>query len=274
MVVYVEYVLIDNFVIDYLMLEATFATTGIRYSKVRLFLCALLGAIIALIYPMLQVNIIILTAVKILSGLLLILIANKYKTIKRYYVHAMIFFGYTFFTGGIIIGIFNLFSINYSTEASIAVMIIPVYMAIRIAVSLVKYVYRRKEVMQVVCDVDITAYGKTQSAKGFIDTGNALFDGESPVIFCTKDFAMRLLNENLLKVRFKKLSVGTVNGAKEKNAFKIEYLKIYNGTTLNIHTNITTCIVDDIGYGYEIILHPALLRGSNNEINSAIKKVS
>ena len=54
MIVYIEYVLIDNFIIDYLMLKATFNLTGMPVKKRRLFLCAFLGAAIALMYPLMQ----------------------------------------------------------------------------------------------------------------------------------------------------------------------------------------------------------------------------
>lgn len=272
--VYIEYVLIDNFVIDYLMIEATFATTGLRYSRVRLFLCAILGAVIALIYPLLQVHAVILTAVKILSGLLIILLANNYKKIKTYYVNALIFFGYTFLTGGAIMGLFNIFSIHYSTESSIALMFIPAYAVIRAVVGVVKHIYRQKDVMCAVRECEMTAFGITISARGFVDTGNAIFDEDSPVIFITKDLAMRFLSGKIKDIKFKKLTVGTVNGKAEKMAFKIETIKIYNGTTVNIHNNVTSCIVNDIGEGYSVILHPALIRGNCYEVDRKIKKVS
>lgn len=274
MYVYIEYVLIDNFVIDFLMLEATFATTGIRYSKVRLFLCALLGAIIALIYPLLQIHTVILSLVKVLSGLLIILIANNYKKLKTYYINAVIFFGYTFLTGGVIMGVFNIFSINYSSELSIAIMIIPAYAVIRTVVGVVKHIYRQKDVMCAVREFEITAFGVTDKGRGFIDTGNAIFDEDSPVIFMTKDYAMHFLSGNLTSIKFKKLTVGTVNGLAEKMAFKIENIVIYNRTNVNIHNNVTACIVNDIGEGYDVILHPALVRGNCYEIDRKTQKVS
>ena len=71
MKVYIEYVLIDNFVIDYLLLKATFAVTGYPYSKGRLFLCAFLGSLFALLYPLIPVGEPFITISKILFGLFL-----------------------------------------------------------------------------------------------------------------------------------------------------------------------------------------------------------
>lgn len=274
MSVYIEYVLIDNFVIDYLMLKATFITSGKRYKKERLFLCAFLGAIIALVFPLVKVHSAILIAIKILSGLLIILIANKYDIVKDFYIHALLFFGYTFFTGGVIIGVFNIFSLNYSSEISIALMVIPVYFVISACVSVIKFIYRRKDVLSAVCNVEINAYGVTIKGRGFLDTGNGLFDGDNPVIFCKKAFVKKIFDGDLRRIRLKKITVATVNGSAEKTAFQIDGIKIYIGKETNIHNNVTVCVVDQTGEGYDVILHPALFRRENNETIREIKKIS
>lgn len=274
MYVYIEYVLIDNFVIDYLMLKATFATTGKSCSKGRLFVCAFLGAIIALIYPLLELHTAILTAVKVLSGILIILLACKYDRAKSLYVHTIIFFCYTFFTGGVIIGVFNLLGIDYSSEISIAIMVIPTYLVIRVCVAVVKYLYRRKDVACAVYDVEIVALGKTVKCRGFFDTGNELYDGDSPVIFCSKGFVRQFLSGDLTRVKLKKICVGTALGHELKLAFKIDEIKIYIGASPNIHSNVTLCVVNNIGDGYELILHPALLRKVDYENVGDVEKVS
>jgi hypothetical protein len=150
-------------------------------------------------------------------------------------------------------------------------MFIPAYAVIRAVVGVVKHIYRQKDVMCAVRECEITAFGITLSARGFVDTGNAIFDEDSLVIFITKDLAMRFFSGKIKDIKFKKLTVGTVNGKAEKMAFKIETIKIYNGTTVNIHNNVTACIVNDIGEGYSVILHPALIRGNCYEVDREIK---
>ena len=274
MTVYIEYVLIDNFVIDYLMLKATFATTAKRYSKGRLFLCAFLGAIIAITYPLLQVHSIILISVKVCSGLLIILLANSYKSTKELYVNAMLFFAYTFLTGGAIIGVFNILGLNASSELSVATMIIPVYIVLSFARAIINYVYRRKDVLTATVNVEMTAFGKTILARGFIDTGNGVYDKDSPVIFCDKHIFKQFLSGDLGQIKLKKINIFTVNGNSEKTAFKLQEIKIYYGQEPNIYSNVTTCIVDGVGDGYDVILHPALIGKCNNENLEQTKKIS
>ncbi len=274
MIVYIEYVLLDNFVIDYLLLKATFATTGKKYSKGRLFLCAFLGAIVALLYPLLDVNRIILTAVKVCAGLLIVLLSANFNSKKEFYIHTVLFFFYTFLTGGAIIGVFGVLGMDYSGEVSIALMIIPTYLLITCMVGVVKYIYRRKDVMSNVVDVQITVLGVSVCGRGFFDTGNAVYDGDSPVVFCSGKFAKNFIKDSVIGVKLKKIMVDTVNGKSQKYALKTDNIKIYQGTNVNIHNNITLCIVGNVCDGYDVILHPALLNKENYEDIEQIKSVS
>ncbi len=274
MTVYIEYVLINNFIIDYLMLKATFATTNVKQSKGRLFLCAIFGALISCVFPLIEKHALISTAVKVLSGLLIVLISSKFKNAKSYYLHAVLFFGYTFFCGGALLGIFNLFGIDYSKEYLIGVMAIPVYAVLRPILSVIKYIYRRKNVISNLLDVEICAFKTSVKCRGFIDTGNSVYYEDCPVIFCEKAFALKFISASIKDIKLKKISVGTVNGVKQKTAFNLSEIKIYNGEKVNIHTNVIMCVVDNVGEGYDVILHPNLLVEDNDETVKSNKKAS
>ena len=57
MTVYIEYVLIDNFIIDYLLLKTSLALSGVMVKRARLFFCAFLGAGFALLLPVISVSV-------------------------------------------------------------------------------------------------------------------------------------------------------------------------------------------------------------------------
>ena len=120
MTVYIEYVFIDNLIIDYLLFKATFTLTGNGYNKGRLLFCAFLGGVFALLYPLISAHTVIVTVIKVLFGLLIMLLANSYRTKKNFYVNTVVFFGLTFLVGGAIIGVFSLLGLEYSAEFSIA----------------------------------------------------------------------------------------------------------------------------------------------------------
>ncbi len=275
MTVYIEYVLIDNFVIDYLMLKASFTLTASSVSKVRLFLCAFFGALFALFYPLINLHTVLLTVIKICFGLLMVLVAGKFKSKKDFYVTAIVFFVYTFLTGGAIIGIFTLLGLPYSSEISIAVMVLPVYLVFTGVTKVAKFLYRQKDVNCYLRKIEISAFGKTKQGVGFFDTGNELFDGDNPVIVCNESFAREFLGGDISKIKLKKINVNTVNGQKQNIAFNIEQIKIYNGENLNIFSNVTLCVSKEkVGRNYDVILHPSLKESNDEQDTVKAKKIS
>ena len=275
MTVYIEYVIIDNVIIDYLLLKATFALTGYVCVRKRLFLTAFLGALIALVYPLLDGVPIIMTAVKVLTGFLLTLVATTYKNAREYYITTLLFFTLTFLTGGAITGLFSLFSFSYSAEVSIAVMFLPVYVLLKVLGQVIAFLYRRKSVISQVCIVEMCFGGRTVKARGFFDTGNALYDGQSPVIVCEKQLFKKILGDNVLGVGLKKISVSTINGQTQNYALKLDSLRIYISNIPNIHNNVTLCLSNSaVGEGYDVILHPDLIKENNDEVIVQVENVS
>ena len=276
MTVYIEYVLIDNFLIDYLLLKATFSTTGIRVRKGRLFLCAIIGAFTALIYPLLENFYFLQTIFKIFSGLLIVLLAVKFSSAKSYMINTIIFFLYTFLTGGAIIGVYNLFKISYQTEISVAFIVVPVYLLITGMENVIKYLYRRRETMKLVVKIEIEFSNKKIALNGFYDTGNGVYDGDNPVIFCSKKTFTKILGDNLLKAKLKKICVFTVSGQTENFAVTLDKIMIYNKDEPNIYNNVTLCATkNSVGDGYDVILHPALMESEYEKQNyRKVKEVS
>lgn len=276
MTVYIEYVIIDNLIIDYLMLKATFAITGKTCSRGRLFICALFGAAVALLYPLLETTAVILTAVKICSGFLIVLIAGDFNAPRAFFVNAGVFFAYTFLTGGAITGIFSLCGLSYSSEFSVAFMVAPVYAVLRAFGAVVCYAYKRKDVARLTYKVTLKACGRELSGKGFMDTGNGLYDGLRPVIVCGESFFKKIVGDDILRIKFKKIKVNTVSGQSENLAFELDSLKIYISDEPNIYNNVTVCVAGKCaGDGYDVILHPALLENVYvEEYDAKTEKIS
>ncbi len=276
MTVFIEYVLIDNFVIDYMLLKATFAVTGYPYSKGRLFLCAFLGSIFALFYPLLPISGVLLSAIKILFGMILVLIPAKLKSIKRYYIMLAVFLLLTFLLGGAIMGTYLLFGVKNSSEFLVTTVFIPAYLLIKCIVNVVKSLYKQKDVKALQRTVEICFGDLKLKGIGFFDTGNGLFDGENPVIVCSKNFAKQIFcRVDLLKCA-KQLAFKTVSGESKMLSFSLDNIVIYNEDKVNIFSNVTLCVAKGgVGVGYDVILHPALMEDDYDKCdNKQIKKVS
>ena len=266
MTVYVEYVLIDNFFIDFMLMKTAFYITGKTVSRFRLAACSLLGAVFALFYPLITDNAFIITAAKILFGLTLTFIAAKFSRLKDYAAFTAVFIGLTFFTGGAIIGVFSVFGIDYSSEYSVALMVLPVYIAFTGVKRLIRYFYRKKDAFASVVDAEITFCGKTVKIRGFFDTGNGLYKDFSPVVIVSKKTLTPFITPLFFK-NAKSVNVKTVNGSERKICFKPDLFVIYSGGEKNIYNNVAVAVTRQTFDGYDAILHPALM-GKNTEKNN------
>ena len=276
MVVYIEYVLINNFFIDYMILNAAFILTGARYKKGSLILASILGAVFALIFPLVDGVKVISFLIKIASGLLVVLIPAKYRNFREYFINAAVFFCYTFLIGGVIIGVFNIFNLDYSIEPFSALICLPVYVALKFFGSVVNHIYRRKDIAANIVDISLTVNKKQVLCKGFFDTGNGVYHNNLPVIVCSKRFFFANFVERLADSRFEKISVQTVNGKSDNLSVKVDELKIYIKDKQNTFNNVTLMISKySVGDGYDVILHPALYKESGDEkVDFKAKKVS
>ena len=81
--VYVEFVIIDNFVFDYLLLLLTFYKDRKQINK-RIIISSLFGTVFALVFPLLNLHELILFALKILLAFSMVAIAGKFITFKEY----------------------------------------------------------------------------------------------------------------------------------------------------------------------------------------------
>ncbi len=278
MIIYIEYVLIDNFIIDYLLFKATFFIVKIKVKKARLFLSSVLGALFSLVYPTLKLNPVIFMIVKVLFGFFLVLISAKFRGLKAYYFSCLIFFSLTFLSGGVITGILNLFNISNLSEYSLALMFLPVYFLLKSAVKLITYIYKRKSTVSLLYKTEIYFNGKTVKGVGFLDTGNIAFNGSSPIIVASLNFVKQLFKNKEDFLRLSKITLSTVSGESEKFFFFADKIKIYFGTSPNIYNNVTVAIVKNLSFEFDVILNSSFT-GENSEgiyeqIDCKVKEVS
>ncbi len=276
MQVYIEYVLINNFIIDYLLLKATFATIGQDIKRKRLFICAFFGALLSLFYPIIEHVKLLSIAYKLLSGALIVSLSIRYFTLRKLFLTSLTFFLLTFLFGGAIIGIYAIFSIPYQTEISILLTFVPVYILYKFSFKVIKYFYHKKEILKYVYEIELKMGKNIVKTKGFMDTGNSAYDNDSPIIFCSLYLLKNLLGDNISKTKFRKITIKTINGEEKKLAVKIEQLKIYILDKSNIFNNITVCVVDSLNFdGFEVILHPFFMEEKNYaKCNEEAKKIS
>ena len=111
--VYVEYVVLDNLVLDTLLLWMAVKTLKIPYNKYRVFLGGAVGAMCAVI----SVYITGLWTYLIKTVCLVCMCIVTVGFGKKLFWHILLTAAYTFVLGGCIVGLFNLFNVDYLTAS-------------------------------------------------------------------------------------------------------------------------------------------------------------
>ena len=148
-------------------------------------------------------------------------------------------------------------------------MIAPVCIILRICTSVIKYVYCKRHVTRLTYQVEITALNNTVISQGFLDTGNLLYDGFSPVIVISKKLFNLLMKDGSI-AGIKTQKITTVNGEQEKISFKCQKLCVKSEEGKNIFNNVTAVVTKNFNVdGVDVLLHPALMENKYENIYQA-----
>ena len=112
MEVYIEYVIIDNFVIDYLILFFTKSILNSKIRKLNMFISVVFGVVSAVILPLFSIKIIYLICVKIMIGLIMVIILKKYANFREFLITCIVLFSITFLFAGVCYGINEMLGIK------------------------------------------------------------------------------------------------------------------------------------------------------------------
>ncbi|MBQ8431218.1 MAG: sigma-E processing peptidase SpoIIGA [Clostridia bacterium] len=211
MIVYVEYVLIDNLVINHLILLSTATFGKLKNNKPRMFLSALLGTIIALISPILPSYINF--AIKPLLAICMILLAFKIENIKKFFVCLMLFFVSTFLYGGACFGICEMLNINffvtngptYQYNFPIGLILLICLILYFCLKNIVKYCLNQHKNSKFLFEIKLVNNNTTCKTTAFLDSGNKIsINGKAVSIINFKTFNSLFPNIKIQDVLLKK----------------------------------------------------------------------
>ena len=189
--VYIEYVVLDNFVLDALLLWAVALTLRLSYKWWRILLAAIVGAACAVV----SVYVSGFWLYLIKGACLIAMCVTAVGFGKKLFWHILLTVAYTFVLGGAITGLFNLFKIDYldgsgqfyQMKVPLFVYAIAAALVAFLCYSIVIYVKNAKKATPYRVKVQIEL-DKTYVVDGFCDSGNSLSHDGIPVCFITKSF--------------------------------------------------------------------------------------
>lgn len=234
MEIVVEYALLDNFLIDMIILFVSCKLEHEKISVARLCISSLFGAICALLMPLLSCANFLIIGVKLLIGVVMVLIANKCSTFKKFVLDYFIFLSTTAVFGGVGIGVLYLF-FGSVTLTSGFVVSSPLFMsAIYIAifawvygvVASIKFFYRKKNRNEFTFVVELECKDKKVESMAYLDSGNTLVDPvtKRPVVI----IGLKTFNKLHKDVALENLLMKKLDKIKIEGAHYIEYQTLNN----------------------------------------------
>ncbi|MBE5743214.1 MAG: hypothetical protein E7358_00660 [Clostridiales bacterium] len=270
MQVYIEYAFLDNLIINYLLLKTATRCAKIKTRFIFLFLSALVGTVFAIIFPLVRLNNSILFLIKILLACVMVYISGRFITVKSYFITLMFFILFTFLCGGFLIALFNFSGVDYNeyflfnndSVLPICISVLIIYLTSTMIVKVTKLFVKERNLKPFLRNCALIVNGKKFIVKGFIDSGNGLYDSRSgfPVIVCSNDLFSKLQSANIKK-SISKINFDTVSGTSTMQLYVIDKIMIYNGSLVNIYNNVLIG-VSEFGFtniDYDLLLHPHLL---------------
>ena len=271
MQVYIEYVIIDNLIIDYILLSLSLKASNVKANVFRLILSSIVGTIIAVIIPLINIKESHLFLIKIVLGFLLVYVAGKYYTKTKYFLTFAFFMLFTFLFGGMIIAIFYFadidytvyFSVHYNSFMPIGITILLVYIMSEILKKLIYKVMKIRIITPYIRTCILVLGSKRLKTTGFYDSGNRLFDKRTglPIIVGSKKLFEKIDTLGVFTKVYDYVEIKTVNGNSKINIYKVDKLLIYNGMKVNIYDNVLIGRSNDNFYDdirYDLLLNSSL----------------
>lgn len=210
MYVYVEYLLIENIIINFIILYVTEKITRTKTSKLRLFIASLVGSLYTLIvfFPNLQFMGRFL--IKFSVSILILIIAFNPERFKEFLKQLSTFYLISFAFAGTTIGIFYILNnkltiSNFSFKDHNELMkflILGIGLAVILIRSILKNNWIRLNQKNCLTDVTINLNNKKAHLRALIDTGNSLKEpiSQKPVIIAEYSALKAILPELVKKV--------------------------------------------------------------------------
>ena len=281
MPVYIESLVCENLVMDYLIGALSYRFLRLSQDGVRLFFCAVAGAAFAVLFPLLPDHYALLAAYKLLTGALLaaILYAKKY----RFFRGLIALWCAAFLFGGCL---FALRLLCFRSVLEAFTRPLPFFVWLAVVAMLVFYRMLRRFLCTLGRRATIEAHsyrysftleGRTVTGQGFLDTGNGLYDLTSglPVVVVHLRAILPILSEEeaLLVCTghadrvfgARRMACRTLGGAASLWLVRPQTFAVYFGEDGHIVKDVMVGLsfsAPTNREGYDAILHPSLIENT------------
>lgn len=259
MVVYIEYLIFDNMLVNALIITVTLLAMKKKTLFLRIFAGSAVGTVAAVIMPIIEISGIILFLYKFAASLIIVSLITKYFRVKEYFIGLILFYLVSLVFGGIVYVLCNnsLTIEGYYTRSDINIGILALAGLITVYILRQSSAYifsaeQKKNKLKVV-EIVSASGKKIGEYVALIDTGNNLYYMGRPVIFISKQYANRISGDEIGKV-----TVNTVVGSKCMDIRIIPKIRISYLDSYIEYNNVYCAISSEKFAYYDIILHSSM----------------
>lgn len=203
--IYIEYVIIDNLVINGLLLWAVSLTAKIPATWWRILLSAALGVVFSLFSPLINLHPAALWAVKLTVAPAMTFSAFWRVRPVQLLWSTLLFIAYTFVLGGSIIALIYLglnltlekAAVYYYENIPLGAVLGGLALTYFLVKSLADYINFQKKIRPLLKKIRLTLCSKEVELLGFFDSGNNLVHEGLPVCFVSGRHAKKLLKNEI-----------------------------------------------------------------------------
>lgn len=205
--VYADVIILENLVMNYLILWSTAKFLRKEFSRKKLFLAALLGAIYAVFSYFHQYKYLYTMSLKILFSFLIITIAFTPYKLKEFFRYTAVFYVLSFVFGGAAFGLFyfingieslrnGVYLLNSFPVKILLVSSIIAYFFVRYCWDFIQYRIKREKI---ITKISISVDEKDTVVDALVDTGNSLSEPitNTPVIIAEYGSLKTLLPQDV-----------------------------------------------------------------------------
>ncbi len=211
MEIVIEYVLLDNFLIDALLMTLAIKTLRLPLSKWGIVLSSAFGAGFAVVSPLINIGGVLAILLKLVVAFVMSFMAcfSFKKIISRFFLFVL----YTFAFGGALIAIFSFMGVQvydslylgYVSTLPLGTLLVSGIMFFVAVFRMLVFIHK-KRVWNNAVSINLNIRGKEKPIKSFVDTGNTLknHEGKPVIVLPEKALSLWFDTHERLKIMFGK----------------------------------------------------------------------
>lgn len=274
MVLYIEYVLIDNIIMNYIIINLIEKTTKYKLRKLNTVFSIGVGTCLTLFLPYIYNYWVILHVYRLFIALVMVLILKKYKNISQFFKYFILFFLYTFLLGGVIFGLISMMNIDYSMsgillysfEFPVSIFVLLVFLSIKLVSKVVRKASSTLCSGKFLYPIKLIDKGVCVDGVGFFDSGNTITVDGDIVNVISIDMFLKLYKEisidkillrNIEDVDLKSVKYIKIDGLKSNGKYLSFFIdKMYVGKEL--FNNVRVAVAHKSFNDFDCILNGKL----------------